>query len=436
MSNIDPWARTNTPAAGSPDFPFDPRWGVPVPPIQKARTRISTWLAASFFAAVFVLNVIWLFQPVYQGDPSYLEASGPLYEFDFPGITAENGSFLLAGGACAVLLAFSRTRGFATGFGIGFAGLWFATVFLGLRVPHGNAEATGLSEWCVAASQALALPALVFLLWSVRRQGKSAPPQAAVPQTAVPSASARRLPAGRGSVLALGLIAAVAWGVGEALAWVAIVGPTGLPNAPDAGVRTTCCSFNQNNGFGKADMICGAVAFVALAVLAAAGRNATRSTGILYGMLIVPLGQLVIMVFQVCFPLEYEFSLQNQILHGPLPINSDVVDNYSPVLGFWVALAAFFILIAAATTLAVLARRGKRLPGMYLVPAQYNAMPPGGAVSAPPPQQAPMAQAAVSTASADQAASSDPAVASDPAGSANPVESAGSTGSAESGLQR
>lgn len=186
-------------------------------------------------------------------------------------------------------------------------------------------------------------------------------------------------------MLALGLLAAAAWIIGQAMAWVAISEPA---DASGLSASSTCCSFNQNNGYGKADLICGAVVFVALVVCAATGRNAARASGIVFGMLIVPFGQLITVVVQALVPLEYEFGLQNRFLDRPGGVNSDTVPNYSPVFGFWLALAGFVILIATSILLAVSARRAGPRPGMYAVPAPYEALParPGAAEPAAPPQ--------------------------------------------------
>jgi hypothetical protein len=356
MTDADPWAVASS-AAHDPEIEQYPN----APATQQTRGRIPRWIALACFAAIAALNVVWALQP-YGGSDGFAEqAFGQQHEYDFPGILAENATFFLASLVCVVLLALRRTRSFATGFGIGFCALWFATVFMELRIPHADPLLTTLGQWCIVLSQALALPALICLVSAVLREKEPPPAQR-------PAGSLR---AQRRIVLLVGVVAAAAWIIGVELAWVRTNLSLLLDPGTDPGsaANTTCCSFSQATGYHKIDLICGAVMLLLLVVGAAVGRSTERGAAILAGLLVQPLTLLLVVAVQVLFPLEYLLGLQNPLFGQGLPIDYSAGVTYSPLIGYWLALAGFVLLACAMAARAVAGRRGQARYGIHPVPA-------------------------------------------------------------------
>jgi hypothetical protein len=344
MSETDPWAVASAPAHDQSGDQYPE-----TPAARPATDRIPRWIAMTCFGVIVVLNITWAIQPM--GTPATDPLLSAQHEFDFPGVLADNSVFFLSSLMCVVLLALPRTRAFATGFGIGFSALWFFTVFIELRVPHGDDDHTALSAWSVTLSQALALPALICLVWTVLREARPAPVQP----------PALRLRRQRRVVLLLGLVAAAVWIVGRELAWARLNDPLALAAGLSPTTGSTCCTFSHVTGYQKADLISDAVALLILVVIAATGRSAYRGAGILAGLVIKPLGLLLVVVVQVLFPLQYLGGLQNPAFSGvPTDDIGGFLDTYSPLIGFWLVLFAVCLLAFTGPLLAVTGRRDRR----------------------------------------------------------------------------
>lgn len=292
----------------------------------------AAWLvAAALFIAAGLAEIATLFAHTQLGPRTQ-----PLYESIGPIVGQGIKAAVLVG--CGALLRNRKTRDAACGLALSIVLIVDTNFFWKLRPSRLSREYDALGIWLSLAVFVLQTTgALVVLILVIRQQAHR---------------RGRQRRADRVAAVLLGFTGAVLWVASNALTSYRLGVGTVFNGVQHS---ETCCSWAQNDGWNHVAVILGGIAMIALALVAATVRAKTRAAGFLFGMALVPFGDVVVSVVSSLAPEPTFLGFHYRQLVGP-----SVIVTFTPTAGFWVELLAMLLLGAAGAFRLLLGPRTDR----------------------------------------------------------------------------
>lgn len=328
-------------------FGGDPQFPITAPRVREP-DRIAWLVAALLVLAAGIVEAAFLF-----AHTSGTEVRLPLN--DSIDLDIDEGSRALMLITIGVLLLLRRTREAASGLALGLAAIWVARYFYMLRPStlSQGIDTLGVGLF-IAAFVLMAAGAVSVLTLTFVRRARATDRQR--------SRRRQRRPDRIAAVL-LGFGGAFLCAIGALLAWVkASIGTTAT------GVTRTvsCCSWSEDDTWIKTAVVIGGVVIVVLAVFAATIRSKAFAAGVLFGVALLPIVEVLRVIVYGIFPAQSFYGI-----YASRAIMDITHVSISGDAGFWVGLTGVVLIAAAAVCRLVLGQREDR----FQVPELTGAAP-------------------------------------------------------------
>ena len=268
------------------------------------------------------------------------------------GIGVDEGSRVLALIICGVLLFFRRTREVASGLVLGIAAIWAARYFYTLRPARLSRGIDALGVSLFLAAFGLMVAGAIMVLTLVIRQ-----------RSRVTGSTRRQGRPDRVAAVVLGELGAMFWITGTLLTWEKI----GVGTVSQGIERTeSCCRWSQVDGWNQSSIVIGGVVFLILAVFAATIRAKALAAGLLFGIVVLPLADVLRVVITTVAPMPSFYGIR----YSP-EIMSFAKVTVSADVGLRIGLVGIALIAAAAVSRLLLGQRKDR----YQVPELTGSAP-------------------------------------------------------------
>ncbi|HEU5425571.1 MAG TPA: hypothetical protein VFU74_01795 [Actinocrinis sp.] len=331
MSTDDAWAVREQSQPGRTED------GVAAEAIGKQREpdHLAWLIAGALFLCVGAAQLAMLFVRTSIGSTSQM-----LYDSLAFDVVQGLRSALFLG--CGMLLINRRTREAACGIALSAALIADIRYFWKLRPSTVTREYGAIGAWLSGAVFVLqSAGAVAVLVLLIRRRT---------------ARGARQRRTDRIVALLLGFTGAVLWATSNPLAWYRIRfgSASGYAGRTDA-----CCSWTQVDSWDRVAIVLGGLSMIVLAFVAATVRAKARAAGLLFGMALVPLGDVAWSITSSIAPMPSFYGF-----HYRQYLSPSVTVTDTPMPGFWIALIGVVLIAAAGACRLLLGSREER----YLVP--------------------------------------------------------------------